>query len=80
MENSHSFFRNYQCRYFPCHKTSNDMNFNCLFCFCPLYHMEDCGGSYEIKNNIKNCMNCKLPHRPEAYDYIIDKLKKQRAE
>lgn len=37
--------------------------------------MEDCGGRYEIKNNIKNCINCKLPHRPEGYDYIIDKLK-----
>lgn len=79
MENSHRFFRNNACRYFPCHDVSDDLTFNCLFCFCPLYHMEDCGGRYELTNGIKNCTRCKVPHRPESYDYIIKKLKQVNA-
>ncbi|MGN1180093.1 MAG: cysteine-rich small domain-containing protein, partial [Suilimivivens sp.] len=30
MENSHRFFENRECKYFPCHKGLED--FNCLFC------------------------------------------------
>ncbi|SDK38438.1 Cysteine-rich small domain-containing protein [Maridesulfovibrio ferrireducens] len=78
MENSFKFFRNHQCRYFPCHEVENDFEFNCMFCFCPLYHLKDCGGKPEIKNGIKSCSNCTLPHRPEGYDYIISKLKEKR--
>lgn len=36
MENSHRFFENRECKYFPCHKGLED--FNCLFCYCPLYN------------------------------------------
>ncbi|WP_320171301.1 cysteine-rich small domain-containing protein [Maridesulfovibrio sp.] len=79
MENSHRFFRNSSCRYFPCHKTKDDRKFNCLFCFCPLYHLEDCGGRYEMSGGIKNCTQCRIPHTPEGYDYILDKLKKHNA-
>ncbi|CCO22762.1 cysteine-rich small domain-containing protein [Maridesulfovibrio hydrothermalis] len=79
MENSHRFFRNNECRYFPCHDTSDEFSFNCLFCFCPLYLLEDCGGRYELTNGIKNCTRCKVPHRPDGYDYIIKKLKQQNS-
>ncbi|WP_291325093.1 cysteine-rich small domain-containing protein [Desulfovibrio sp. UCD-KL4C] len=79
MENSFRFFRNHQCRYFPCHEVENNLEFNCLFCFCPLYHLEKCGGTYEIKNGIKWCSDCTLPHRPERYDYIIGKLKRNKS-
>jgi Zn-finger protein len=74
-ENSCRFFRNSECEYFPCHKMSDDSDFNCLFCFCPLYHLEDCGGNYSMRGKIKICTDCKLPHKPKAYDYIIKRLK-----
>lgn len=31
------FFQNRACEYFPCHKGVADEDFNCLFCYCPLY-------------------------------------------
>lgn len=37
MINSYRFFQNKECEYFPCHKTENEEEFNCLFCYCPLY-------------------------------------------
>lgn len=77
MKNSFAFFKNDGCQAFPCHKVADAQNFNCLFCFCPLYHMEDCGGNFSLTpNGVKDCTNCTLPHRPENYDYIIEKLKK----
>ena len=33
----YSFFSNRECEYFPCHKGADPENFNCLFCYCPLY-------------------------------------------
>ncbi|NDV24385.1 cysteine-rich small domain-containing protein [Desulfovibrio sp. JC022] len=76
MENSHRFFRNIDCRYFPCHQVSDETSFNCLFCFCPLYLVEDCGGRFKTTaKGVKDCTDCKIPHRPEGYDYIIKKLK-----
>ena len=69
----YDFFQNRECEYFPCHKTSTTDNFNCLFCFCPLYGREDCGGQYKIiGKGIKDCSDCLLPH--ENYGYIIQKL------
>jgi len=42
---AYSFFQNVECEHFPCHETSRPTDFNCLFCFCPLYHLgADCGG------------------------------------
>ena len=39
------FFQNRACEYFPCHKGVADEDFNCLFCYCPLYLLGDeCGG------------------------------------
>lgn len=79
MKNSHKFFNNKDCKFFPCHEHSNDSDFNCLFCFCPLYSLgTKCGGNftYSQKNNgIKNCTNCLVPHDYESYDMIITKLK-----
>ena len=58
------FFQNRACEYFPCHKGVADEDFNCLFCYCPLYLLGDeCGGNFEyLPNGIKNCSNCTLPH------------------
>ena len=48
MKNGFSFFRNVECEYFPCHKVDNKENFNCLFCYCPLYLLEKCGGNFSF--------------------------------
>ncbi|MGI6072019.1 MAG: cysteine-rich small domain-containing protein [Lachnospiraceae bacterium] len=78
MKNSSRFFSNNACEYFPCHKGINEEDFNCLFCFCPIYFKEgDCGGNYRIlENGVKDCSDCILPHIPEGYDIIIDRLAK----
>ena len=71
---SYKFFQNTLCEFYPCHKFPHK-DFNCLFCYCPLYLIKDCGGNYDIlDNNIKDCSNCIVPHKPENYDYIIKKL------
>ena len=77
MENSYRFFSNHDCKYFPCHTTSNENDFNCLFCYCPLYLLGDkCGGNFKYSGakRIKNCEDCLLPHIPEYYDTIVSKL------
>lgn len=76
MENSYRFFENKECQYFPCHTELEA--FNCLFCYCPLYSMENCPGKNEyIEKNgrrLKVCTNCTFPHQPENYDIIIKLL------
>ena len=74
MYNSYRFFRNLDCDYFPCHKLEKNEEFNCMFCYCPLYLLEECGGNYENKYGIKDCSDCLLPHRPKGYDYINKKI------
>lgn len=74
MKHSYRFFQNKECEYFPCHKIKNDENFNCLFCYCPLYFLEDCGGNCIDNCGIKDCTNCLIPHGENGYDYIIDKI------
>ena len=77
MENSHRFFENKDCRYFPCHPGNGD--FNCLFCYCPLYHSNDCPGNPAYKEKegkrIKVCTDCDFPHSPENYDKIMQILR-----
>ena len=75
MKNSHAFFQNQECEYFPCHKTKNK-DFNCLFCFCPLYALGDqCGGNYTYtEKGIKDCSGCLIPHSVGGYDYILSKF------
>ncbi|KHK02694.1 cysteine-rich small domain-containing protein [Desulfovibrio sp. TomC] len=77
MENSHRFFRNPDCRYFPCHPGADAATFNCLFCFCPLYLLADCGGDCEMRGGVKDCTPCLRPHRPEGYDAILDRLRQE---
>ncbi len=76
MEQSYRFFENRACKYFPCHEGLEE--FNCLFCYCPLYSRPNCPGkhTYIEKNGekIKSCMDCTFPHKPENYDLIIKLL------
>lgn len=76
MENSYRFFANTACQYRPCHDIgeSDLEDFNCLFCYCPLYFLEDCGGNHKDNNGIKDCSDCLIPHRPGGYDYINKKI------
>jgi len=72
---NYKFCQNKDCEFFPCHDGIAEDAFNCTFCFCPLYTFDDCGGNYEILDNgIKDCSNCKIPHKKENYDYIVNKL------
>ena len=74
---NYKFFSNTKCEYFPCHKTNDPENFNCLFCYCPLYALKDkcCGNFRYTEKGIKDCTNCTLPHQRKNYDYIIGKFK-----
>lgn len=76
MENSYRFFQNRDCKYFPCHKVEENENFNCLFCYCPLYTLGvHCGGNYSYtEKGVKNCTQCCLPHSPGGYDHIRSKF------
>ena len=68
----YAFFSNRDCEYFPCHPGADPDNFNCLFCYCPLYLLgEECGGNFRwLENGVKDCSNCLFPHRRENY-YVI---------
>ena len=69
------FFSHKACEYFPCHEGINPEHFNCLFCYCPLYFVEECGGNYTFtKHGKKDCTNCILPHEADKFDFITDKL------
>ena len=73
----HTFYTNRSCRYFPCHKGADQDNFNCLFCYCPLYTMgPDCGGNFRYTaKGVKDCTGCLIPHRRENYTLITEKLR-----
>lgn len=74
---NHKFFQNKSCEYFPCHKIKDESNFNCLFCFCPLYLLkEECGGGFvHTENGVKDCSKCTIVHNGEqAYDHVMSKM------
>ena len=64
MSYDHTYFSNCSCKYFPCHKGADPNDFNCLFCFCPLYPLGDrCGGHFVyLPNGCKDCSHCLYPH------------------
>jgi len=73
MENSYKFFKNTDCKYYPCHSNLDEIN--CLFCYCPMYKMDNCPGTYTIIEKdglkIKSCMDCNFPHIPDNYDKVM---------
>jgi Zn-finger protein len=74
MSEHYKFFQHKECEYFPCHTTEDIDQFNCLFCYCPLYFIAECGGNNVYNNNIKICTNCSIPHIQNGYDHIVNKL------
>lgn len=74
MANSYRFFENSACKYYPCHQGLDELN--CLFCYCPLYHLKSCPGNYGTSTKI--CTDCTFPHQPENYDVIVGLLEPGR--
>jgi len=55
----------------PCHGEDTI----CLFCYCPLYECEECGGNYVIlPNGVKDCSTCKRPHQREFVQTVFSAL------
>lgn len=73
---NYKFNQNSKCEFFPCHKQTPVEQFNCLFCYCPLYALkEHCGGNYQYTaKGIKDCSACELPHGPNGYGHVMSKM------
>lgn len=71
--NDASFFRNLDCPYFPCHSGVAPEEFNCLFCYCPLYALGPrCGGTYTYTSTgVKDCSGCTRLHRGRQGAQIV---------
>ena len=72
----HTFFQNKDCAYFPCHKVKSTEDFNCMFCYCPLYTLgKGCGGNFTYTEcGVKDCSACTLPHQRSGYERICAHL------
>ena len=72
----YQFFQNRSCEFFPCHPCVKMEDFNCLFCYCPLYALGNrCGGNFcYMENGIKDCSNCIRPHIRENYDEVLSRM------
>ncbi|MBR6554846.1 MAG: cysteine-rich small domain-containing protein [Clostridia bacterium] len=70
-----AFFQHKKCEFFPCHNAPEAEEFNCLFCYCPLYALGDkCGGNFVYtEDGIKDCSGCSVPHRRKNYGYIMER-------
>lgn len=68
-----SFFQNRACKSFPCHKSVPEAEFNCLFCYCPLYALgEKCGGNFHYtEKGVKSCVDCNFPHLRAHYEKVL---------
>lgn len=71
----YKYFQNNRCEYFPCHKGKEE-EFNCIFCYCPLYALKDqCGGNFEyLDNGVKSCKDCNIPHSKDGYEFIQKRI------
>ena len=76
MDKHYAFFQNRECEFFPCHSAPDPKDFNCLFCYCPLYALgEKCGGNFRIsEKGIKDCTRCSLPHVRGNYGYVTGRF------
>lgn len=69
---SYRHFENVECEYYPCHAIAR---VNCLFCFCPLYRVEDCGGDWSLTAaGAKDCAKCVRPHVDGGYEFVMSRL------
>ena len=75
-EGRYAYFSHRECEYFPCHPGADPENFNCLFCYCPLYALGDrCGGNFRYtEKGIKDCTQCLIPHDRKNYRKITGRF------
>jgi len=73
---NYKFAQHQQCEFFPCHKVENIDDFNCLFCYCPLYMLKDkCGGNFKYTNEVKDCSECTITHsKQHGYKHVMSKM------
>ena len=73
----YAYFAHRDCEYFPCHPGADPDNFNCLFCYCPLYVLgRSCGGNFTYRaNGIKDCSQCLFPHKRENYEKVVQRYR-----
>ncbi len=72
---NYKFSQHKKCEFFPCHKVKNEDEFNCLFCYCPLYMLKDkCGGNFKYTHGVKDCSDCLIPHSKNAYAHVMSKI------
>ena len=79
--NSSCFFQNRECEHFPCHEGIGEEQFNCLFCYCPLYMLgKQCNGNYHYtEKGVKSCRDCLFPHQKENYPRITARFDEIKA-
>ena len=75
------FFQHRDCEYFPCHRGVAEENFNCLFCYCPLYCLgERCGGNFiYLPDGTKSCLDCAFPHERANYAAVLRRFPELKA-
>jgi Zn-finger protein len=72
----YAFFSHRQCEAFPCHQIEDESDFNCLFCYCPLYPLQDCGGAFVSRpDGAKDCSSCVIPHKRDNYGLITSRVR-----
>lgn len=77
LKQSNKIFTNEKCEYFPCHKIKDSVQFNCLFCYCPLYFVP-CPGTYtRLDDGKKDCSKCVVPHVGERSWEIMNEYLKR---
>lgn len=72
-----SGYPNERCGYYPCHHEGQ----SCLFCYCPLYDIEDCPGTpkyVEVEGRkIKDCSDCGWRYDPANEDEVNEILRRK---
>ncbi|MDO4807223.1 MAG: cysteine-rich small domain-containing protein [Coriobacteriales bacterium] len=73
MRDTTTFFCNTSCEFFPCHEGVDPHEFNCLFCYCPLYALGPrCGGDFcYTERGVKDCSKCTRLHKGDAGARIV---------
>ena len=80
MDNSYKFFQNKDCQFFPCHEVDNVEEFNCLFCYCPVYFVSCPGDFSRLDDGRKDCMGCTLNHEPRFWEMVQSMMKNPKAD
>ena len=76
---NYAFFQHKDCEFFPCHRGLDPEEFNCLFCYCPLYCLgESCGGDFRYtENGIKDCTKENYALVNDRFPEIREKARKK---